>query len=148
MGENLTIYVNTQGGGVNLLGTQKLGPDEYQASFYIEPSSGGISSIQLIEGNEPLAPQSTLNASAYPSPLPPALTGLYSVAFPSTGRDTKVVFTNVWGATTTLDLGALSTPSALVNLIPATTATAFGIAMILWLVVSGVLKTRRASIHE
>src|SRR5205823_4400570 len=27
MGENLTVYVNTQGGGVNLLGTQKLGPN-------------------------------------------------------------------------------------------------------------------------
>ena len=148
MGENLTLFVNTKGGGVNLLGTQKLGPDEYQASFYIEPWSGGISSIQLVEGNETLAPQSTLNASAYPSPLPPALTGFYSVTFPSTGQDTKVVFTNVWGATTTLDLGAVPTPSALVNLIPATTATAFGVAMISWLVVSGVLKARRTSVHE
>ena len=148
MGENLTLYVNTQGGGVNLLGTQKLGPDENQASFYIEPWSGGISSIQLVEGNETLAPQSTLNASAYPSPLPQALTGLYSVTFPSTGQDTKVVFTNVWGATTTLNLGAAAAPSTLVNLIPATTATVFGVAMILWLIVSGVLKTRKASVHE
>ena len=142
------MYVNTQGGGVNFLGTQKLGPDEYQATFYIEPSSGGISSIQLVEGNETLAPQSTLNASAYPSPLPQALTGLYSVTFPSTGQDTKVVFTNVWGATTTLDLGAAAASSSLVNLIPATTATVFGVAMILWLIVSGVLKTRRAGVHE
>ena len=148
MGDNLTLYVNTQGGGVNLLGTQKLGPDEYQATFYIEPSSGGISSIQLVEGNMTLAPQSTLNASAYSSPLPQALSGLYSVTFSPTGQDTKVIFTNVWGATTTLDLGAAATPSPLVNLIPATTATAFGVAMIMWLIVSGVLKTRKAGVHE
>jgi hypothetical protein len=148
MGENLTLYVNTEGGGVNLLGTQKLGPDEYQATFYIEPWSGGISSVQLVVGNETLAPQSTLNASAYPSPLPPALTGFYSVVFPSTGQDTKVVFTNVWGATTTLNLGAAAALSPLVNLIPVTTATAFGVALILWLIVSGVLRTRRAIFHE
>ncbi|MDA4131685.1 MAG: hypothetical protein OK454_00970 [Thaumarchaeota archaeon] len=148
MGENVTLYVNTQGGGVNLLGTQKLGLDEYQATFYIEPWSGGISSIQLVEGNETLAPQSTLNASAYPSPMPRALTGLYSVTFSPTGQDTKVIFTNVWGATTTLDLGEAATPSPLINLIPATTATVFGVALILWLIVSGVLKTRRAGAHE
>jgi len=54
----------------------------------------------------------------------------------------------VWGATTTLDLGAAATPSPSVDLIPATTATVLGAALILWLIVGGVLKTGRASVHE
>ena len=68
MGENETVYVNTEGGGVSLLGTQRLAPDEYQASFLIEPWSGGVSSIRLEEGNETLAPQSVLNSA--PTRLP------------------------------------------------------------------------------
>ncbi len=148
LGENLTVYVNLQGGGIKLLGTQKLGPNDYRASFYVEPWSGGISSVQLVEGNVALAPQTTVGTSSYPSPLPPALTGLYSLSYPATGQDTKVVFTNVWGATTAVDLGTSPAPAPLVSLIPATTVTAFGIAFIIWFIVSGVLKTRRASAHE
>ncbi len=130
------------------MGTQKSGPNEYQTSFYVEPWSGGISSVQLVEGNSALAPQSTLSSSAYPSPLPQGLTGLYTITYPATGMDTKLVFTNVWGATTAVDLGASPTPSFLVNLIPAATVTAFGIAAIIWLVVSGVLKTKKTETHQ
>ena len=148
MGENLTVYVNTEGGGVSLLGTQRIGPGEYQASFLIEPWSGGISSVQLDEGNETLAPQSLLNSSAYPSPAPQGLTGLYSVTFPATGQDTRVVFTNVWGGTTTLDLGTAAAPAPPANLIPVTTAAVFGVAFLLWSVVNRTLKTRKTGVHD
>jgi len=148
MGENLTIYVNTEGGGVSLLGTQRVGPGEYQASFFIEPWSGGISSVQLDEGNQTLAPQSLLNSSAYPSPLPQGATGFYSVTFAGTGQDDRVVFTNVWDGTTTLDLGLAAIPALPPNLIPVTTATVLGIAFLLWSVVSRVLKTKRTGIHD
>ncbi|MDG7022938.1 MAG: hypothetical protein JRN45_00295 [Nitrososphaerota archaeon] len=145
MGENLTVYANLQGGGIDLLGTQKAGPSEYQASFYIEPWSGGISSAQLVEGGTAASAQSTLNAGAYPSPLPTALTGIYSVTYPATGQDTKVVFTNVWGAKTTIDLGTPAAPPSAINLIPTTTAAAFGIALMVWFVVNRALKTRRGT---
>ncbi|MDG7016148.1 MAG: hypothetical protein JRM82_02105, partial [Nitrososphaerota archaeon] len=143
MGENLTVYVNLQGGGVELLGVQRIGPSGYQATFYMEPWSGGISSIQLVEGGHVVENESTLNPSAYPSPLPQGLTGPYTVSYPATGQDVKAVFTNVWGAKTTINLGTATGPATLVSLIPETTAAAFGIAGIAWLIVSGVLKTRR-----
>ena len=148
LGVNLTIYANLQGGGIKLLGTQKVGPNEYQASFYIDPWSGGVSSVQLIGGDTIIENESALNKAAYPSPLPQALTGLYTVSYSATGLDTRVVFRNAWEATTIMDLGAPATTAPLVSLLPATTATAFGIAMLLWIVVSGMLKTRRMSIQE
>ena len=148
MGENLTLYVNTEGGGVSLLGTQRVGPGEYKASFFIEPWSGGISSVQLDEGNETLAPQSLLNSSVYPSPMPQGLTGFYSVTFPATGQDARVVFTNIWGGTTTLDLGVVATPTLPANLIPITTAAIFGVAFLLWSVVNRALKTRKTRVHD
>lgn len=147
MGQNLTVYANTQGGGVNLLGVQRLSPDAYQASFLIEPWSGGISSAQLEEGNDTFAPQPLLNSSAYPSPLPQPATGFYSVDFPATGGDAKATFTNIWGAKTTVDLGTTAGPQAPVTLIPETTLTAFALAGLSWLVVSGILKTRKADSH-
>jgi hypothetical protein len=147
LGENLTVYVNLQGGGAETLGTQRLGPDEYKASFYIEPWSGGMSSVQLIEGETALPAQSVLTIGAYPSPIPTALTGLYSVMYPASGQDTKVVFTNVWGVTTTVDLGPLPTPTPF-NLIPTATATAFGIATIMWLIASSALKNRKTGSHQ
>jgi hypothetical protein len=146
MGENLTLSPNLQGGGIELLGTQKLGPGGFQATFYIQPWSGGISSIQVIEGSTPLPPQSTLSASAYPSPLPTALTGLYTVSYPATGQNMKVVFTNIWGATTTIDLGSPPVPSPTISLIPFTTAAAFGVAFLAWFIASGVLKTKGGSV--
>ena len=143
LGENLTVYANTQGGGIKLIGTQKLGPNEYQASFYIEPWSGGISNVQLVAGNLVLPVQPTLGTSAYPSPLPPAFTGLYSITYPASGQDTKVIFTNIWGAMTTIELGTPPIPSSLISLIPATTVTAFGFALIIWFIVNSLLKTRK-----
>ncbi len=148
LGENLPIYANLQGGGIKLLGTQKIAPNEYEASFYIEPWSGGITKVQLIEGNLALEPQLTTSAYPYQSPLPPSVTGFYSVSYPATGQDTKVVFTNKWGAVTTIDLGSTSAPSPLINLVPATTVAAFGVAFIVWFIVSGILKTRRVDIHK
>ena len=148
MGENITVYANLQGGGVDLLGVQQIRPSEYQASFYVEPWSGGISNVQLVEGGRVVENQSGLNPNAYPSPLPQGLTGLYTVSYPATGQDVKVVFTNVWGATSIIDLGTVVPNNSLVDLIPTTTAAAFGIALIAWFVVSGVLKTRRAGVHE
>ena len=148
MGENLTLYVNTQGGGVDYLGTQELSGGEYRTSFFIEPWSGGIASLQLIQGSTVLLSQPTLTTTAYPSPLPVALTGPYSVSYPASGADTKIVFTNIWGATTTIDLGAQPPGSPLLNLIPPVTATAFGVAFVAWLIVSGVLKTRKASLRQ
>jgi hypothetical protein len=148
MGENLTVYANLQGGGVRLLGTQKVGPDQYQASFYFEPWSGGISSFQLIVGDLALTPRSIAGQSQYQTPLPQSVTGFYSVSYPATGQDTKVIFTNIWGGVTTIDLGTPAAPSPLINLIPATTVTAFGVAFIIWFIVSGILKTRKAGTHE
>jgi len=143
LGENLTVYTNIQGGGIKLLGTQKLGPNEYQASFYIEPWSGGISNVQLIAGNLVLPVPPSLGTSAYPSPLPPAFTGLYSITYPASGQDTKVIFTNIWGAMTTIELGTPPIPSSLISLIPATTVTAFGIALVIWFIMNSLLKTRK-----
>ncbi|MDG7013241.1 MAG: hypothetical protein JRN11_07260 [Nitrososphaerota archaeon] len=147
MGQNLTVYANLQGGGVDLLGVQRVSPSEYQASFYVGPWSGGISGVQLIEGGHVVENESALNPSAYPSPLLQGLTGLYTVSYPATGQDVKVVFTNLWGAKTTLDLGMATAPPPLTNLVPETTVAAFGIAFLAWLLVSSALKTRRAGIH-
>src|SRR2546428_13540413 len=142
LGENLTVYANIQGGGIKLLGTQKLGPNEYQASFYIEPWSGRISNVQLVAGNLVFPVQPTLGTSAYPSPLPPALTGLYSIPYPASGQDTKVIFTNIWGAMTTIELGPPPIPSSLISLIPAPPALPFGTAPIIWFIINSLLKTR------
>jgi len=144
MGENLTLYANLQGGGIDFLGTQKLGPGGYVATFYIQPWSGGISSAQVIEGNTAMPPQSTLSASAYPSPLPTALTGLYTISYPATGQDTKVIFTNVWGAKIAVDLGVAEGPGLLASLLPRKIAAAFGIVALIWLVVSGILKAKKS----
>ena len=143
MGENLTVYANSQGGGVSLLGTQRIGPDEYQASFYIEPWSGGISNVQLLDGGVVIENESTLSPSAYSSPLPQGPTGLYEASYPAAGQDVKAVFTSVWGAKTTVDLGTGSAPQPLLNLIPETTVAVFGIAGLGWLVVSSVLRTKK-----
>ncbi|MDG6919548.1 MAG: hypothetical protein JRN62_08980 [Nitrososphaerota archaeon] len=148
MGENLTVYVNLQGGGVNLLGVQKVSPSEYQASFYMEPWSGGISSVQMIQGGGAIENESTLNSAAYPSPLPQGLTGFFSITYPATGQDVRAVFANVWGAKTTVDLGVATAPAPLATLIPETTVAVFGIAGIVWLIVSEVLKTRKPDIHQ
>ena len=148
MGENQTIYANLQGRGVGLLGEQTLGPSESQASFFIEPWSGGISAVELVEGGQVIENMSTLNPSAYPSPIQTGLTGLYELTFPNAGQDVKAVFTNVWGAKTTVDLGTPPTPAPLTQLIPETTVAAFGIAGIAWRIVSGVLKTRKANVHQ
>jgi hypothetical protein len=148
MGQNLTVYANLKGGGVNLLGVQRVGPNEYQALFDIEPWSGGTSSVQLVAGGTVIENESTLNAGAYPSPLQQGLTGPYSLPYPVTGQDAKAVFTNVWGAKTTVDLGLAPVPSPVTNLIPETTVAAFGVAGIIWLIASGVLKTRRTGVHQ
>lgn len=148
MGENLTVYVNLQGGGVNLLGVQKVSPSEYQASFYVEPWSGGISSVQVTQGSGAIENESTLDSAAYPSPLPQGLTGFFSIAYPATGQDVRAVFTNVWGAKTAVDLGVATAPAPLTSLIPETTVAAFAIAGVVWLIASGVLKTRKPSIHQ
>jgi hypothetical protein len=147
MGQNLTVYANLQGGGVNFLGAQTVGPGDYQALLNVEPWSGGVSNVQLVEGGYVIENESTLNASAYPSPLPQGITGLYAVSYPATGQDVKAVFTNVWGAETTIDLGTATLPPPLTNLIPETTVTAFGIAGIAWLIVSGLLSTKRKPTH-
>ena len=60
----------------------------------------------------------------------------------------KAEYTNVWGAATTVDLGTASAPAPLTNLIPETTVAAFGIAGIVWLILSGVLKMRKANVHQ
>ena len=148
MGENLTVYVNLQGGGVSLLGTHRLGPSEYQASFFIEPWSGGISSVQLLESGRVMEDISTVNPSAYPSPVQAGLTGMFELSFPATGQDTKAVFTNIWGAKTIVDLGTPPAPAPLTQLIPETTIAAFGIAGVVWLITSGVLKMRKPSFHQ
>jgi hypothetical protein len=148
LGENLTVYANLQGGGVSLLGEQRLGPSGYQASLFIEPWSGGISSVQLVEGGKAVENTSTLNPSAYPSPIQTGLTGLYEISFPATGQDVKAVLTNIWGAKTTIDMGTPAAAAPLTELIPETTAAAFGMAGIAWLIVSGILKTRKTSVHQ
>ncbi|MDG7016411.1 MAG: hypothetical protein JRM82_03445, partial [Nitrososphaerota archaeon] len=147
MGENITVYANLQGGGVELLGVQRISPGEYQAAFYVEPWSGGFSNVQLVEGGHVVENESTLNPSSYPSPLPQGLIGLYTVSYPAVGRDVKAVFTNVWGAKTTLDLGTATGPPPLTNLIPETTAAVFGIAGIAWFIVAGLLKAKKAALH-
>ncbi|MDG6920941.1 MAG: hypothetical protein JRN59_05370 [Nitrososphaerota archaeon] len=148
MGGNLTVYVNLQGGGVNLLGVQKISPSEYQASFYVEPWSGGISSVHVTQGSGAIENESTLDSAAYPSPLPQGLTGFFSITYPATGQDVRAVFANVWGAKTTVDLGVATAPAPLATLIPETTVAAFAIAGVVWLIASGVLKTRKPSIHQ
>ena len=148
MGQNLTVYANLQGGGVDLLGVQRVGASEYQASFDIQPWSGGISSIQLVEGGTMIENELLLNPEAYPSPIPLGITGPFSITYPGTGQDVKAVLTNVWGAKTAIDLGIAAPPPPLTNLIPETTVAAFGMAGIVWLIVSGVLRTKRKPTHE
>ena len=148
IGENLTVYVNLQGGGVNLLGVQRISPSEYRASFYVEPWSGGISSVQMIQGGGAIENESTLNSAAYPSPLPQGLTSFFSITYPATGQDVRAVFANVWGAKTTVDLGVAKATAPLTTLVPETTVAAFGIAGVVWLIASGILKTRKPSIHQ
>jgi hypothetical protein len=148
MGQNLTVYANLEGGGVDLLGVQGVTPSEYQALFDVAPWSGGISSVQLVEGGAVIENESELNSAAYPSPLQQGLTGPFALPYPATGQDVKAVFTNIWGAKTTVDLGTAQAPAPPTSLIPETTAAAFGIAGIIWLVASGVLKTRRAGVHQ
>ncbi len=92
--------------------------------------------------------QSALSTGAYPSPLPKALTGFYTVSYAATWQDTKVVVTNVWRTTTTIDLGTSSVPALPIGLILATTVAAFGVAFIVWVVATGVLKVRRVGTHE
>lgn len=147
MGENLTVYVNLQGGGVNLLGVQKVSPSEYQASFYVEPWSGGISSVQMTQGGGAIENESTLDSAAYPSPLPQGLTGFFSITYPATGQDVRAVFANVWGAKTAVDLGVATAPAPMATLIPETTVAAFGIAGILWFIVTATLKMRSSASH-
>ena len=148
MGENVTEYANLHGGGVDFLGTQKVGPGGYQASFNAEPWSGGISNVQLIEGGAIVQNESLLNPEAYPSPLPQGQTGFFSVAFPATGEGVRVIFTSVWGAKTTIDLGVATPPPPLTNLIPETTAAAFGIAGIIWFIASGVMRTKKPKPYD
>jgi hypothetical protein len=147
LGGNLTVYANLQGGGIELLGTQKVGSNEYQASFYIKPWSGGVSSVQRVEGGHVVEYLSTLNPSSYPSPLPQGLEGLYNTSYPASGEDTKAVFTNIWGAKTTVGMGVAKGPGVPVCLLPETAVAAFGIAALAWLVVSGILRTKRSDAH-
>lgn len=70
------------------------------------------------------------------------------MSYPAAGRDVKAVFTNVWGAKTTVNLGVARGLTPLTRLIPATTAAAFGVAGVAWLVESGLLKTRRVGFHD
>jgi hypothetical protein len=147
MGENLTVYVNLQGGGVNLLAVEQSSPGAYQGSFFVEPWSGGISSVQLVEDGHVIENESLLNPSAYQSPLPQGLAGLYTMTLPVTGQDVEAVFTNVWGAKTTIDLGTLTAQSPVISLIPTSTAAAFGIAFIAWFIVNSFLKTRKVRLH-
>jgi hypothetical protein len=148
MGQNLTVYASLQGGGVKLLGTQEVNPDRYLASFYIEPWSGGVSSFRLVAGSTAYPPQPAAAQGPYQSPLPQSVTGLYTVSYPPTGQDTKVTFTNIWGGTTTIDLGAPAAPPPLLDLIPATTVTAFGMAGVAWLLLDGILKSRKPDVHR
>ena len=148
MGENLTLYANLQGGGVNLLGVQRVSPEEYQALFDIQPWSGGISDVQLVEGGSVIENESTLNTVAYPSPLPQGLAGFYRLSYPATGQDVKTIFTNVWGAKTTIGLGTVAAPPPLTSLIPETTAAAFGVAGIIWVIANEILRTKKPTAYE
>jgi len=143
MGENLTVYANLQGGGVDLLGVQKVSSSEYQANFYVDPWSGGISSVKLTEGGSVIESESLLNPSAYASPIPQGLTGLYTISYPATAQDVKAVFTNVWGVSTFVSLSTAAPSVSLIDLIPTTTAVAFGFAFIALQLVTGVMKTRK-----
>ena len=107
-----------------------------------------MSSVQVTQGSGAIENESTLNSAAYPSPLPQGLTGFFSITYPATGQDVRAVFTNVWGAETTVDLGVATAPAPLATLIPETTVAAFATAGVAWLIVSGVLKTRKPSIHQ
>jgi hypothetical protein len=147
LGVNLTVYANFQGGGIKLLGTQKTGPNEYKAVFYIAPWSGGVSSAELIQGGKACFNQS-LPPYPYPSPFPPSATGFYSVLYPASGQDTQVVFTNIWGAKTAIDIGAAPPPTQPSSLVPFTTAAVFGIAFIIWFIIRNILKSRRSVPHD
>ena len=107
-----------------------------------------MSSVQVTQGGGAIENESTLNSAAYPSPLPQGLTGFFSITYPATGQDVRAVFANVWGAKTTVDLGVATAPAPLATLIPETTVAAFAIAGVVWLIVSGVLKTRKPSISQ
>ncbi|MDG7016668.1 MAG: hypothetical protein JRM82_04750, partial [Nitrososphaerota archaeon] len=57
------------------------------------------------------------------------------------------VFANVWGAKTAVDLGVATAPAPMATLIPETTVAAFGIAGILWFIVTATLKMRSSASH-
>jgi hypothetical protein len=89
-----------------------------------------------------------LNSAAYQSPLPQGLTGFFSITYPATGQDARAVFTNVWGAEATVDLGVATAPAPLATLIPETTVAAFGLAGIAWLIVGGLLKAKKTDARQ
>ena len=128
---------------MDLLGVQETGPGEYQASFWVQAWNGGISSVRVVQGGSVIENESVLNSGSYPSPFPQGLTGPFSITYLGTGQDAKATFTNVWGAETTIDLGIPLPSPPLTNLVPETTVAAFGIAGLAWLIVGGILKTRR-----
>ena len=127
---------------------QRASPSEYQATFNLEPWSGGIASVRLVERGTILDHETKLYAAAFPSPVPEGLTGLYAISYPATGEDMTAVFTNISGGTTTVDLGAATGPAPLSTLIPDTTVAAFAIAGIAWLILSGIIKARKPTAHE
>ena len=103
-GENTTVNVNTEGGGVGVLSQQEEGNGGvYQFTLSFGPQSGGAARIWAVDSGSRVLTNETLppTTSSLSSFTPPGYYGDYSVAIPVAGNGTMTMtLVNGWGAKT------------------------------------------------
>jgi hypothetical protein len=103
-GQNSTVFVNTEGGGIGLLPPVSQG-NTYQLTFAINPQSGGVTRVWAVDSEGTML----TNMSLYPTTpsitsfSPPGYFGFYTAAIPVVYNGTMTVtLVNAWGAKTTI----------------------------------------------
>jgi hypothetical protein len=103
-GQNSTVFVNTEGGGIGLLPPVSQG-NTYQLTFAINPQSGGVTRVWAVDSEGTML----TNISLYPTTpsitsfSPPGYFGFYTAAIPVVYNGTMTVtLVNAWGAKTTI----------------------------------------------
>ncbi|MGD0318090.1 MAG: hypothetical protein ABSB56_00110 [Nitrososphaerales archaeon] len=103
-GQNSTVFVNTEGGGIGLLPPVSQG-NTYQLTFAINPQSGGVTRVWAVDSEGTVL----TNMSLYPTTpsitsfSPPGYFGFYTAAIPVVYNGTMTVtLVNAWGAKTTI----------------------------------------------
>jgi hypothetical protein len=123
-GENATVYVNTAGGGINLLSEGRMGW-EYQFAFLFGPQSGGIARLSAVDNysttlTDAALPSSTSSLSSF---SPPGYYGAYVTSIPVANNGTMTItLVNSWGAKTVIEripvyVGAVPPPRVAWNFI-------------------------------